>query len=144
MLLCHFKTSFKQDKLNFRFIGTLRRDECSEWRVLIRWNALASVLSRAIPGKGDEFLSIWNQVDIYSTQVTYPGSYEQALKTDKKIKGTHFSNEWSFKEHCAVQHPQMWSCSVTAWFTDLAIVRQIPRTILKCNTSLSCNFNCSM
>ena len=23
MLLCHFKFSFKEDKLNFRFIGTL-------------------------------------------------------------------------------------------------------------------------
>ena len=25
MLLCHFKFSFKEDKLNFRFIGTLIR-----------------------------------------------------------------------------------------------------------------------
>ena len=24
MLLCHFKFSFKEDKLNFRFIGTLK------------------------------------------------------------------------------------------------------------------------
>ena len=24
MLLCHFKFSFKEDKLNFHFIGTLR------------------------------------------------------------------------------------------------------------------------
>ena len=27
MLLCHFKFSFKEDKLNFRFIGTLSRDQ---------------------------------------------------------------------------------------------------------------------
>ena len=25
MLLCHFKFSFKEDKLNFRFIGTLTK-----------------------------------------------------------------------------------------------------------------------
>ena len=25
MLLCHFKFSFKEDKLNFRFIGTLKQ-----------------------------------------------------------------------------------------------------------------------
>ena len=24
MLLCHFKFSFKEDKLNFRFIGTVK------------------------------------------------------------------------------------------------------------------------
>ena len=29
-------------------------DECSAWRVLIRWNALGPVLSSAIPGKRDE------------------------------------------------------------------------------------------
>ena len=31
MLLCHFKYSFKKDKLNFRFIGTLngKKDENS-------------------------------------------------------------------------------------------------------------------
>ena len=27
MLLCHFKFSFKEGKLNFRFIGTLREKE---------------------------------------------------------------------------------------------------------------------
>ena len=32
MLLCHFKFSFKKDKLNFRFIGTLKGN-CHELRM---------------------------------------------------------------------------------------------------------------
>ena len=32
MLLCHFKFSFKEDKLNFRFIGTLKGN-CHELRM---------------------------------------------------------------------------------------------------------------
>ena len=30
---------------------------------LIRWNALAAVLSKAITGKWDEFRPVWNQID---------------------------------------------------------------------------------
>ena len=34
MLLCHFKFSFKEDKLNFRFIGTLKVGVLPIWIVV--------------------------------------------------------------------------------------------------------------
>ena len=44
MLLCHFKFSFKEDKLNFRFIGTLKGN-CHELRM-----HLSKVVCGNMPG----------------------------------------------------------------------------------------------
>ena len=56
---------WKFPKYERKFVALGQRDEYSAWRVLIGWNALAPVLSSAIKGKWDEFLPIWNDVDIY-------------------------------------------------------------------------------
>ena len=42
MLLCHFKFSFKEDKLNFRFIGTLNDINYSPYGYLLFDNCINS------------------------------------------------------------------------------------------------------